>query len=176
MRHLFLALFALPLLAACASLSEDECRAGDWHEIGVNDGTKGRTADYVRTHAKACADYGVRPDVKTWERGRQVGLTAYCTPQNAYREGSRGRRLSPVCPASDLANLLAANDRGLDLYDLESEIDAMDRQINDIRDTLAGLDVDDPQRSALGAELRFLQLRLLQLEARRMRYTRVTFP
>ena len=169
MRYLILALISLLLFAACASLSEDECRAGNWREIGREDGMRGRTADFIQTHAKACADYGIRPDRQAWEDGRQDGLLAYCTPHNAYREGTKGHRLSPVCPAENLPRLLAANDRGLDLYDIEREIDDVEREMRDIRAALATLPPDDPARASLRSQLSFLNLKLLRLQSRRLR-------
>ena len=49
---------ALLLLASCATLSEEECRAADWYQIGVNDGAEGRATDYVESHRRACAGLG----------------------------------------------------------------------------------------------------------------------
>lgn len=172
MRFQALALFALPLLYACASLSEAECRAGDWREIGREDGATGRTADFINAHAKACSEFGIRPDTAAWEQGRQEGLLAYCTPRNAYREGTRGRSLSPVCSGGDLARLTEANDRGFDLFHIERRIDDSEREMSAIRAALSGLSADDPSRRSLQSELSFLNLRLLRLrtERNRLRY------
>ena len=45
MRYLFLMIPFLAL-AACASLSESECKGGDWYAIGVEDGANGRSLDF----------------------------------------------------------------------------------------------------------------------------------
>ena len=62
-------LFALALLAACATLNEDQCRAGNWYDIGVRDGANGRSLDFILQHAKACNEFGIAPKAGTLARG-----------------------------------------------------------------------------------------------------------
>jgi Protein of unknown function (DUF2799) len=167
----FLLLIALPLvLLGCATLSEDQCRAGDWREIGFSDGTNGRTADYVAKHAKACADYGIDPDVTAWEAGRQKGLPLYCTPRRAYEEGSKGRELSPVCPAAVAGDLRDDNRRGLIWHRIGQDIAEASREIDRINAELASLPGDDPSRAALISERSALRLEILTLRAERGLY------
>ncbi|MDH3265262.1 MAG: DUF2799 domain-containing protein, partial [Paracoccaceae bacterium] len=59
-----LAALSFSLLAACASLTEEECRTADWVRIGVRDGAEGRGTDHVEAHRRACAGVGVSPDVE----------------------------------------------------------------------------------------------------------------
>lgn len=153
-------------LAACASLSEKECLAGNWEEIGQRDGRAGRTADFIVNHAKACADTGVTPDRAAWERGRQAGLTAYCTPLNAYEVGRSGARLSPVCPAARLPVLEQANARGRRYHHLTEEIRDLRREADDIRARIVAAD-DPATRGALLSRLNLLDLRRHMLETRR---------
>ena len=60
-RILFL-LGTLLLIASCATLSKDECRAGDWQAIGLEDGAKGRLTSFFDKHVKACAKHEVAPE------------------------------------------------------------------------------------------------------------------
>ncbi|NNJ66772.1 MAG: DNA repair protein, partial [Boseongicola sp.] len=46
-----IAALSLLTLAACASLSEETCRAGDWEQIGFQDGTRGAGPDEIFRHA-----------------------------------------------------------------------------------------------------------------------------
>lgn len=71
-------------LAACASLSKEECLSGDWHTIGVTDGQKGQLRDRISKHQKACDRVDITPDIKAWSVGCEKELRNYCTPQNAY--------------------------------------------------------------------------------------------
>lgn len=170
MRLLLLLIPVTLLLAACASLSEDECRGGNWYDIGVRDGADGRPSDFIFTHAKACADYGVRPDRTAWLRGREEGLRLYCTPERAFQEGRRGRSLAPVCPIEDLAALERANDRGQRLHFIEEEIEDVEREIREITSQIAALPADDPTRASLISQRGWLRMELLRLRAQRARY------
>lgn len=168
MRYLVLCLAAIGL-TACATLSENECRAGNWYAIGKNDGAQGRPVSFLAQHAKACIDYGITPDRAAWARGRADGVPLYCTPSNAFKEGRRGKHLSPVCPATDLSVLERANQRGLRLNRIELEIREIEGDIRDINSELARLSADDPSRGALISERSFLRLDLLTLRTERAR-------
>ncbi len=165
-----LVLAATLVLAACASLSEDECRGGDWQRIGIEDGNAGRESDFLQSHAKACADYGIAPERTAWEQGRQIGLKTYCTPSRAYNEGVKGRTLKNVCPINDLAVLQRANDRGFRVFWIEREIDEAESDIRRINSLLSRLPNGDPSRASLIAERSSLRLDLLTLRSRRLRY------
>lgn len=169
MRFLLLTLPML-FLASCATLSENECRSGDWEAIGREDGTDGRREDFILQHAKACNEFGIRPNKTEWMRGRAEGLKLYCTPAKAFSEGRRGKILSPVCPASSLATLQRANERGLRVNRIEQEIREIENEIRSINSELASLPADDPSRSSLISERSFLRLDLLTLRTERARY------
>lgn len=131
----------LLLLASCASLSEEACRAGDWEAVGFRDGAAGRSEAHVANHAEACAPVGVRPDLARWRAGRAQGLRLYCTPENAYRTGARGSRLNPVCPARLRLTLARAEAEGLHDHDRRREmariadaIDRLDDEIDELRE------------------------------------------
>ena len=169
MRYLVL-FFASFLLAACATLSEDQCREGDWYAIGLADGADGRRADFIIQHAKACNKIGIAPVRADWEEGRQAGLPLYCRPRRAYDEGARGRRLSPVCPAQDLARLERANTRGLRWYRIGQDISEAQNEIRRINSHLASLAADDTSRASLISERASLRLEIITLRAERNLY------
>ena len=162
----------LPLLtlAACASLSEDECKAGDWYAVGYEDGTNGREPDFLLNHAKACNQFGVAPVRARWEEGRQDGLPVYCRPARAWKEGAEGRRLRPVCPVEKLPALQRAHDRGERYRWINDEIDDAAREISQINRELASLPADSPSRARLISHRSRLRLQILQLRSRRALY------
>jgi hypothetical protein len=88
----------LSATGGCASLSEGECRSGDWEDIGFRDGNRGAGEDRALDHAEACAEYGVAVDRKAWKRGYRKGLDAYCTPENAVDVALSGGNYGGVCP------------------------------------------------------------------------------
>ncbi len=111
------------LLSACATLSKQECMVGDWQAIGYNDGVAGYAADRLASHTKACVKASITPDYQLWERGRQLGLKQYCTVTSAYNIGRRGQKLNNVCPITLANSLQVANQKGLDYYRLDSQLD-----------------------------------------------------
>ena len=96
---------------------------GDWQAIGYNDGVAGYYSDRLASHAKACAKTSVTPDYQLWERGRQLGLKQYCTVTSAYNIGRRGKKLNNVCPIALASSLQVANQKGLDYYTLDNQLD-----------------------------------------------------
>jgi len=118
------------LLAGCATLSKQECLVGDWQAIGYNDGVAGYHSDRLASHTKACAKASVAPDYQAWERGRKLGLQQYCTINNAYNIGRRGRHLNNVCPITMANTLQVANQKGLDYYALDSQLDKDNRLLD----------------------------------------------
>lgn len=85
-------------LAACATLSKEQCLQGDWRAIGYADGADGRPMSRIDDHAKACQKSGVTPDMSLYVRGREQGLMRYCTEANGFREGRDGHAYKGVCP------------------------------------------------------------------------------
>ena len=169
MRILFL-IAALAALSACATLSEEECRAGNWTDIGLRDGADGREPDHLSRHAKACADYGIAPDAALWEEGRQAGIPLYCRPERAWREGADGRRLTSVCIGPDLPGLQRANQRGLTYHRIGQDIDEAERQISRINSAFGHPALPPEDRNALLAERASLRLEIAGLRAERLLY------
>ena len=101
------------LVFGCTTVSEEECRNGDWGSIGFEDGVDGRDSDFVENHKRACEPLGVGPDVAEWERGREEGLTVYCSPLRYYLLGRRGIVAKEICPVELQDALVKENRRGL---------------------------------------------------------------
>ena len=165
--RLLAGLAGLTLVASCATLSEDECLAGNWREIGQRDGQAGRTASFIAEHAKACEKAGVVPNRSLWEQGRQAGLPAYCTPAKVYGEGRSGRSLSPVCPSAQLPALQLANDRGRAWHRLTNEINGLTSEISQLQSRIVKEDNKD-KRAILIANIQRLESRIRLLELRRV--------
>lgn len=85
-------------LAACATLSKEQCAQGDWRAIGYIDGADGRAMSRIEDHAKACQKSGVTPDMSLYVLGREQGLMRYCTEGNGFRVGREGHTYHGVCP------------------------------------------------------------------------------
>jgi hypothetical protein len=165
-----LTLLALSL-SGCATLSEGECRTANWQQLGRIDGSQGQPRARLFEHAKACADYGIRPDPEAYHRGRERGLLDYCTPANGYREGRRGATYRGVCPALLEGNFLENYRQGQAIHQVESELEELERRIARIEHRLDDEEVILDRRRELHGELRslyrdyrFQQQELLRLE------------
>ena len=143
-------LSVVSLLSACASLSEDECRIGDWRGIGFSDGAAGTGLDILEKHREACAEYGVAPNLDAYMAGRNQGLSEFCQPSSGYRQGMSGRDYEGVCSNFDEPAFIEAYHAGLRIRALQNEKKNLDREIdgNDSR-----IDEIVEEIEALGGDL-----------------------
>ncbi len=170
--RLCLTLGLLALAAGCTSLSEEQCRAGDWSQIGVADGAEGRGTDRIEAHRRACAEAGITPDTEAWMRGRERGLRLYCTPAKAYTVARRGRSIAPGCTGAEVARMQPAIDRGRSYWRLEVQIDDVRSDIRGLEREAGRLRPDAPGRRSLLARRSMLISRLGVLELQQRRYAR----
>jgi hypothetical protein len=144
-KHLIPAFLLPGLLAACATLSESECRAGDWRQLGYVDGLKGYGQPRLADHRKACARYGVVPDSTAWQLGYAEGQTRYCTPRSGYEQGRDGKGYANVCPPATDGDFRPAWEDGRRVATLLSTLNEIDNRLREIGNTLA----EDDRRSAV---------------------------
>ena len=161
---------AVLALASCATLTEEECRAGDWFSIGVADGAEGRPAGRIEAHRRACAKAGIAPDAAEWLRGRERGLREYCVPARAYRVGRTGWPIAEGCTPAELAAMAPAYDWGREWYRFEERINEAQGDIREIDRQLAALPADSPNRGVLLARRGMLTSRVGLLELQQLRY------
>ncbi|MDH3446954.1 MAG: DUF2799 domain-containing protein [Gammaproteobacteria bacterium] len=138
-QRLFYSTLVMLLIAGCATMDKSECREADWQMIGLEDGARGRLVSYVGNHREACAEYGVTPDLASYERGHANGVREFCTDSNGFRLGRAGRRYNGVCPTGLQGQFLAAYETGRELYQLSSDISRLQRDVNDMQEELAAL-------------------------------------
>jgi len=129
------------LLAGCsATMSKDECRTVDWRTIGYEDGVAGHSGQQIGQHRRACAEYGVTPDLEAYRAGRAEGLREYCQPHNGYRAGVNGAVYHDVCPADLAPAFVAAYESGHGLYVRERRVSDTKAQIEARRAEIARLE------------------------------------
>jgi hypothetical protein len=140
------ALLAALLLPGCATMNRSECQTVDWQTVGYEDGVTGQSSDRIARHRKACAKYGVTPDLRAYQLGREQGLREYCTVDNGYRLGERGAQLPGFCPADLHGDFSSAYRDGFHLYQLRAsvadtanEMEAARHELNDVEHQLVEL-------------------------------------
>ena len=151
----------------------------DWRAIGYEDGAKGLALSYLGNHRKACAEYGVKPDMERYEQGRLAGLQEYCTPTNGYKLGVEGGRFNPVCKPPLADKFKQAWSQGNEVYNAGSRLKKSERMLNKQQKYMATLQqqIDDTEaelvkdgisskrRKALLEELKALNAELKDAES-----------
>lgn len=125
-----LTLSTLFVLSGCATMSADECAMSDWRTIGYEDGSMGYTAARIGEHRKACAKHGVAPDFNAYQTGHSEGVRQYCQPSRAFNVGASGGRYNGICPSDLEPDFVDAFNSGHRLYQLRSNVNSANYQIN----------------------------------------------
>jgi len=138
--RIVLVILAALLATSCATMDKSECRQADWQMIGIEDGAKGHPVSYIGNHRKACAEFGVQPDLARYQLGHQTGLTQFCTARNGFNQGRAGRKYNEVCPAGLREQFVRGYNTGRELELLNSEISHMrhDAQLKETEMTELG--------------------------------------
>ena len=119
------------LTGSCASLSEEECLAGNWDGIGYSDGANGAGTGRFGDHVKACEKYKVVPDQAVYMTGRARGLAVYCQPGKGFQVGRQGSSYGGVCPASLEGGFLGGYNDGRIVWDAQQRYDRAQSAINE---------------------------------------------
>jgi hypothetical protein len=129
-------LLGILALGGCASLSRNECAAGDWYGIGQRDGANGYPEERFADHAAACVKHGVTPDRAQWLDGRERGLERFCTARHAFDVGASNSSYAGVCagPAED--DFLHGYRLGKALAEARGRRDRWDHEIHRLRHLL----------------------------------------
>ncbi|MFY8275421.1 DUF2799 domain-containing protein [Pseudoalteromonas sp. SSDWG2] len=143
----------MALLSGCAQLSEQQCRRGDWFDIGFDHGLEGKSIQQGKSILYECLDYGVRPTLQDYQRGHAEGLKDYCQPENAFKQGLNGANYNPICYSEDFR---IAWQQGHDRYvvnkqryELSARLSQIEAQIRDIYRQLQNTELTQEQRREL---------------------------
>lgn len=148
------------MLSGCASLSEGQCKAGGWHQIGESDGVAGHPASRLASHREACAEYGIRPKEADYRSGHAQGLKAYCTPKSAVREGSAGRSYQGVCPPSIHGDFAELHGAAYAAYRARQATQSIDNEIEGLEREHQSSKTSAERRKQIRDELRRLERKL----------------
>lgn len=152
------------LLSGCATMNEDQCLVGDWGGQGWSDGAAGRSIGRIEDHAKACAKYGVAPNMSAYLASREDGLRTYCTWRNGFRQGREGASYGGVCAPAEEREFLPAYEDGRRIYAVEQAVSSAESALNS---AISRIDNRENKLEAKQRELR--QDGLTDEERRRIR-------
>ena len=127
-------------LGSCATMSAEQCMAGDWSGQGYADGQSGLTMSQLDEHAEACAEHGVAPDAAAYAAGRRQGLVHYCTPYKGFEVGRTGSGYAGVCPSDLEADFMPAYRDGQIVHEVEQALANARGRVDSLGDRLEELD------------------------------------
>ncbi|MBU1384887.1 MAG: DUF2799 domain-containing protein [Alphaproteobacteria bacterium] len=127
-------------LGSCATISAEQCMAGDWSGRGYADGQQGLTLSRLDDYAEACAEHGVAPDPAAYAAGRRQGLMHYCTPARGFEAGRSGSTYAGVCPSDLEADFLPAYRDGQIVHEVERALADARSRVDSLSDRLEELD------------------------------------
>jgi hypothetical protein len=130
------------LIGGCASMSKDECMTTDWRTVGYEDGVAGYSGSRIADHRKACAKYGVAPDLDAYQSGRTSGLREFCVPQNGFHVGAHGGTYNGVCSAQLEPAFLDAYETGRELRRLRTRVSNTENRIGSLNTEIDNIDHD----------------------------------
>jgi len=135
-------------LGSCATMSEEQCLAGDWSGQGFSDGEAGLSMSRLGEHAEACTKHGVAPDDVAYRSGWSQGVLRYCTPDRGFSEGRQGKTYAGVCPSDLAAAFVPAWEDGRIVYDADQAVASARTSVESLGSRLEDLDdkIDAKQR------------------------------
>lgn len=145
------------LLPACASISEDECAAGNWDDLGYRDGLSGVSRGQIAEYSTKCSEYGFDTDSRSYERGYERGLSLYCIPEKGFDKGRSGSSYNGVCAGTPGGeDYRIAFEDGRAEYQIEAEhkrliksMQNFDDEIEDVRARMRHDDIDEEEYDRL---------------------------
>ncbi|CAM3119865.1 DUF2799 domain-containing protein [Vibrio mytili] len=88
----------LALLVGCTATTQELAQAGDWYQIGYQDGITGHTSKTMNELKKlGSVNQG------DYDQGYLEGVTEYCNPDFAYQIGLSGQYYTGVCEGTKQA-------------------------------------------------------------------------
>lgn len=148
-RHLIgwlLASLAVALLSGCETMSPQECKAANWHEVGMRDGINGEPLTMLDERVKDCAKAGTAVDTRSYMGGRTRGLDSYCQLGNAASLGVNGSAYHGVCPGSLDLEFRRRHQTGYAVFALRNQLGEMDERTRRLERRLHDADRDEDKQ------------------------------
>jgi hypothetical protein len=125
------------LMSSCASISKDECRAGDWERVGYRDSSGGYDSSRLGSHIEECGKLGVKIDKDLYNKGYQDGLKVYCTFDKGLDVGKEAGTYHDICPSDLAAEFRRGYRLGQQINKIEAQATALETEIQTMEEQLA---------------------------------------
>ena len=142
---------------SCATLEKDECAVANWFELGRADGERGRGVKREARYREDCAKFGLPIDGDSYRSGWTLGIRRFCTPENGFELGLKGRFYSDSCPANLEAQFEGPYDLGRSINNLDEKLETTQIKIDEINLQLDAEGLPRELRRSLRLERRALR-------------------
>lgn len=140
-------------LTGCASISEDQCRLGDWYQLGLQDGQQGKK-NQAANYSGDCAEYKVSVDTVKYNQGRDEGLKTFCTYDNGAFIGQNNQGYDNVCPSELAAGFMAGYRPHRTLAKAKAELSERERTLSNYKAQYDAAEKDSEERKRLKSHVK----------------------
>lgn len=124
-----LTVFSLIFSFQAFAISADKCQSTDWFAVGRDSGVKGQPSDKIMSTHMACQKKGVDISLEQYQKGWQMGISEYCSPDNAFNLGFRKKSTSKYCPIDMKADFDQFYAWGKEAFGLEKQVKKKESQL-----------------------------------------------
>lgn len=133
-------LLVLVLLSGCSGLSESDCMALDWQQIGLEDGQNGRDVSEANRFQEGCEKHGIEVDLDAYETAHNEGLRTFCRADNGFETGKSGYQYTGICPTDLAGDFLQEYEIGVRFYYVYRDISQIESTMSGNIDTIGKLE------------------------------------
>jgi len=147
--HRISSFLSLIVFTGCATLSQEDCRRGDWYGLGIKDGLAGEPSGRLYEHNKACYEYGIAVRDDAYFAGREQGLRDYCRLDNAFTVGLNGYPYHHVCPPAIDSAFAHYHAAAYAVHEIIADLDRIDSELSSKESQLHNKKLSDKDRSRI---------------------------
>ena len=118
---------------ASPSMTKEECQRANWSSLGYTDAFKGRLVNKFSQREEECAKFEVKASPEDYQKGFELGKIELCKPPSALDLGLKGvPNIISQCPQDFISSAKEAYEKGLKVYNANSELDKILKSIKTI--------------------------------------------
>jgi hypothetical protein len=125
------------VLTGCASISKEECLAGNWEQLGYRDASSGYDSNRIGSHMEECGKVGVQIDRNLYNKGYQDGLKVFCTYDKGLQIGKENGYYREICPADLAADFHRGYMLGQQIHKIEAQISGIETEMQALETQLS---------------------------------------
>ena len=155
-------------------MTKEECQRANWSSLGYTDAFKGRLINKFSQREEECAKFEVKASPEDYQKGFELGKIELCKPPSALDLGLKGvPNIIGQCPQDFISSAKEAYEKGLKVYNANSELDKILKSIKTIETKMKILGKNPIKLPSELEELKKLNNELIEL--RKLEITRRSY-